>query len=181
MSEIQPDIGAAIRALRKRKGFSLNLLAEKTGIAASNLSSIELNKTSPTLHTLVRIASAFDLKVGQFLDQVVYRKAVIYKGDSKPDDPATPAAVTETILGGGPTDSIEARVTKLTPSRATVSLGRLDRDMLIYCIEGRASIQVSDEAFGLQPKDALLVYAGNELVLKTGPDEGASLLVVSAS
>ncbi|MBM4328793.1 MAG: helix-turn-helix transcriptional regulator, partial [Deltaproteobacteria bacterium] len=70
-------VGPNIRELRKRKGLSLPKLAKLTGIAASNLSSLELNKSSPTLNTLVRIAAAFNMKLGAFLDEVVYEKAVV--------------------------------------------------------------------------------------------------------
>ena len=49
LSEV--NIGAKIRWYRKRKNISLAQLSAVTGIAASNLSSIELNKTSPTLNT----------------------------------------------------------------------------------------------------------------------------------
>ena len=59
---MKPDainLGANIRASRNKRKMSLTELSEKTGIAASNLSSIELGKSSPTLNTLVKIAAAF--------------------------------------------------------------------------------------------------------------------------
>ncbi len=74
MNQSEIDAGAKIRSYRKRKGLSLTRLSEITGIAASNLSSLELNKTSPTLQTLARIADAFDVKISEFLDEIFYRK-----------------------------------------------------------------------------------------------------------
>ncbi len=63
MDRLTRGVGARIRLYRRKKNLSLTDLSRLTGIAASNLSSIELNKTSPTLNTLIKIADAFDMKV----------------------------------------------------------------------------------------------------------------------
>jgi transcriptional regulator with XRE-family HTH domain len=74
MSSSEIHVAEQIRAFRKKKKLSLTDLSKLTGIAASNLSSIELGKSSPTLNTLVKIASAFHLRAGLFLDEVCTRR-----------------------------------------------------------------------------------------------------------
>jgi transcriptional regulator with XRE-family HTH domain len=81
MGSADKDVGAKIRAFRQRKKLSLNDLSRATGIAPSNLSSMELGKSSPTLSTLVKIAEAFGLKAGAFLDEVLYGEAVFCARD----------------------------------------------------------------------------------------------------
>jgi transcriptional regulator with XRE-family HTH domain len=76
----EPNVGAKIRAFRKAKGLSLVELSKRTGIAPSNLSSIELNKSSPTLSTLLKIAHAFEMRLGEWLDEALYSKATLCSG-----------------------------------------------------------------------------------------------------
>lgn len=69
MAQLDWDVGSKIRIFRLRKKISLNELSRMTGIAVSNLSSMELGKSSPTLSTLVKIADAFEVRAGVFLDE----------------------------------------------------------------------------------------------------------------
>lgn len=60
-------LGARIRALRKKKGFTQQHLAEQVEIETSNISHIERGASKVGLSTLVRIANA----LGASLDDLV--------------------------------------------------------------------------------------------------------------
>lgn len=59
MSERENGIGAAIKAQRLVRGYTLAELAEKAGTSASYLSDIERGRTLPSLEKLHDIAEAF--------------------------------------------------------------------------------------------------------------------------
>lgn len=62
-------IGKKISQLRKRKGLSLTELADRAGIAKSNLSNIERNlNQNPSLNVLEKIASALHVELSELLD-----------------------------------------------------------------------------------------------------------------
>lgn len=61
--EPQPELGVAIRAQRKRHGFSQEGLASKAGIAPGTLSLIERGEANPTWGTVRRLAAALGVSV----------------------------------------------------------------------------------------------------------------------
>jgi len=62
------DIGYRIRELRKKRGFTLNDVAQKAGMQASNLSDIEKGKRDIRTQTLERIAHALRCSPSELID-----------------------------------------------------------------------------------------------------------------
>jgi XRE family transcriptional regulator, regulator of sulfur utilization len=59
----QPELGKAIRALRKKLGHSQESLAPKAGITPGTLSLIERGEANPTWGTVRQIAAALGVPV----------------------------------------------------------------------------------------------------------------------
>jgi len=59
----QKALGSAIRQLRKKKGDSLQVLAEEAGITKNMLSLIERGEGNPSWATVQRIAKALGVSV----------------------------------------------------------------------------------------------------------------------
>ena len=57
-----------VTALRKQHGFTLEQLAAASGVSRSMLSQIERGQANPTLAVTFRIARAFDLSIGELVD-----------------------------------------------------------------------------------------------------------------
>ena len=57
-----------IRQLRKRRGWTLDQLAELSGVSRSMLSQVERGAANPTLSVAFRIATAFGLSLGDLVD-----------------------------------------------------------------------------------------------------------------
>lgn len=57
-----------IRQLRKRRGWTLDQLAELSGVSRSMLSQVERGAANPTLAVAFRIATAFGLSLGDLVD-----------------------------------------------------------------------------------------------------------------
>lgn len=56
-----------VRELAKKKGWSMNLLADFAGMSRSNLSRIMNGKQSPTVRTLKRIAETLEVPLKDLL------------------------------------------------------------------------------------------------------------------
>jgi DNA-binding NtrC family response regulator len=65
-ARLNQEIGNKIRTLRKKKNLTLKKLANRTGLSVSLISQIELAKTSASVSTLYKIASALGIKIGYF-------------------------------------------------------------------------------------------------------------------
>lgn len=78
-------IGKKLRALRKKKGLTLQDVAEATGFSPSLISLIESENVSPPIATLARIAKVLDVNMGYFFaDEEDNRKIeVVRKGKGK--------------------------------------------------------------------------------------------------
>ncbi len=55
--------------LRQRHNFTLEQLAASTGVSRSMLSQIERGQANPTLAVTYRIAQAFDMSIGELVDE----------------------------------------------------------------------------------------------------------------
>jgi len=58
---------ATLRKARRDRGLTLHQVAEKTGVSYAGLSDIETGKQQPTLKTLERLATAYDLELSIML------------------------------------------------------------------------------------------------------------------
>ena len=63
------DLGAKIYEYRNRKGWTQTELARRAGIAQANLSNIEKGKRDLTVSTLIRVASALEVKPSQLIEE----------------------------------------------------------------------------------------------------------------
>jgi len=59
MADIPVTTGAIIRSLRKKRGWSLQDLSDRTGLSRSHLGKIETGKTRASVAMLTPIAAAF--------------------------------------------------------------------------------------------------------------------------
>jgi transcriptional regulator with XRE-family HTH domain len=69
-------IGQKLRALRLRRSMGLTQLGQRTGLSPALLSKIENGKLVPTIPTLLRIATVFDVTLDHFF-QNEHRRRII--------------------------------------------------------------------------------------------------------
>jgi DNA-binding XRE family transcriptional regulator len=179
MKDIDIDVGSKIRAYRKRKKLSLVELSRRTGIAASNLSAIELNKSSPTLITLAKIARAFGLRIGRFLDGVMYSKAVLCRGatqvmrKSSSSDSSTHLLTSEVAF-----NRMEAVLIVLKSGLQRVKAMEPGADRFLYCLDGAVTAAVDDQRYPLRPGDGFYLLPEAIASLEVADGEKAAILLV---
>jgi transcriptional regulator with XRE-family HTH domain len=62
-------IGPRVRKLRQERGFSLQELGRRSGLSAAAIHKIEGNSMTPTITTLLKLATALNKSVGFFVDE----------------------------------------------------------------------------------------------------------------
>jgi len=65
---ISRHLGARVKDLRKLRGWSLDALANASGVSRSMLSDIEREQANPTLAVTLRIAQAFGMSLGELIE-----------------------------------------------------------------------------------------------------------------
>ena len=64
------SLAASIKSIRIKKGLSQNKLAQRLGIPRTWASKVECGKTTPTLGSLVKLATALEVSVADLFDGV---------------------------------------------------------------------------------------------------------------
>ncbi|WP_394788302.1 cupin domain-containing protein [Rhodoferax sp.] len=68
MSDGQFDVGGRLRQVRSAAGWSQRQLAERAGVPPSQISTIEQNKSSPSVASLRKILSGLPLTMAEFFE-----------------------------------------------------------------------------------------------------------------
>ena len=63
------SLGIKVRALRRKRGLTLQELAASTGLSSSMLSMVERGRASPSIGTLVTVASALGVHMSALFDR----------------------------------------------------------------------------------------------------------------
>jgi transcriptional regulator with XRE-family HTH domain len=173
-------VGRKIRAYRKRRELSLNEVSRLTGIAASTLSAIELDKSSPTLATLLKLAAAFDMKVGPFVDEVLYAEAVLCRaGEGVPLETGADRTKALSLTNGLLLNRMDADLVELLPKAGPVSPGPKDKDRFLCCLKGEVSVMVNRESYVLREGDSLYIMPDAEASID-GSSKTSCVLVVTS-
>ena len=64
----QTAVGAKIKGLREFKNLSIEEVADRTGLSAEQIVSIESDENLPSLGPLIKVARALGVRLGTFLD-----------------------------------------------------------------------------------------------------------------
>jgi transcriptional regulator with XRE-family HTH domain len=64
---IAANVVRLLREEREKRGLSMNMVAQRSGLSHSIISLIERDLRNPTLDTLLRIAEAIDIDLGKII------------------------------------------------------------------------------------------------------------------
>lgn len=113
MVDVDARIAEQLGALRGRRGWSLERLAEASGVSRGMLSKIERGEVSATAALLSRVAAALEVPLSELLAPAEVPRAVQHKADRpRWQDPAT-GFVRETVsppLTGSAVEIVEVEL-----------------------------------------------------------------------
>lgn len=69
MKNVTDIISESLRVLRKKKGWSLDVASQNTQVSKAMLGQIERGESSPTIATLWKIATGFNVSLSYFVSQ----------------------------------------------------------------------------------------------------------------
>lgn len=156
-------IGKKIRELRKKAGFILQDLSDRTGLSKPLLSQIEKEVVSPPIATLLKISKALSVNIGFFFqDSYLEEKVVLVKKDES-------KVIDSRFFGreenGYYYEALAYKKSKKYMEPFLVEFKRKkveklsyfshDGDEFIYLLEGTLEFRTEDKQFILQPGDSL--------------------------
>lgn len=131
-------VGSRIKAFRKRRGYTLAVLAEKTGYTASFLSQVERDIKQPSMAALQTIATKLEVPIGDLFPARDEKVAMNCQPISDGFHIISAAERLEVIF-----PDLEARYSIITPQR-----GKHDKFKLLgiyMCLQPGQSVSTKEE------------------------------------
>lgn len=149
-------IGTKVRELRTGQGLTLQGLADMTGLSPSLLSLVERGKTSPSIGTLVSVAHALGVHMGDLVpgDQSVRESPVRRAADQRVF--STPGGVTRRVLRDDRGRGLEIAINEYAPGGHSA-----DRELhhggyeYGFVLDGLLTVELEGESLVLQPGDSI--------------------------
>jgi transcriptional regulator with XRE-family HTH domain len=77
---ISSQVARLLKMEREKRGFSLNLLAEKSGLSRQTITFVEEESRNPTLNTLFRMTLAMEIDPGELISKAARMASEDKKG-----------------------------------------------------------------------------------------------------
>ena len=175
------DVGHRLRTLREERGVSMRSLARSSGLSANALSMIERGRTSPSVSTLNKLATALEVPVTAFFRiEPERRKVVLCKAGERTRMPFLRG--TWEGLGG---ESFEGRVESFMVTLETGATsgphGMLHTGSeFVFCLRGKLEYEIENERYILEGGDSLIFAAKLQHRWRNpGPNVVNAIIVIS--
>lgn len=174
-----------IRHFRKKKNFSLETLAEASGVSRSMISKIERCETVPSTVILSKLAEALGVTFSQLMAPAIEREVVHIPAARQPilrdeESGFLRRCISPVLPGRG----IDWVLNTLPPNGETGNFvaHRRGVEEYIYVLRGRMRVSIGDQQVTLDQGDSLFFQAdADHSFLNLGKGQCEYFLVIDAS
>lgn len=169
-----------LKTLRTERGWSMDMLAKRSGVSRASLSRLENAEVSPTAHVLGKLCAAFGLTLSRLMHLVEDDFTPLIRRDQQPlwTDPETGFRRRQVSPPAGPLNAeglecdlpADTRIIYEQPPRPG-----LEHHLLL--IEGRLSVEVDGTVHPMQPGDCLRYRLFGPSAFETPTKSGARYLL----
>jgi transcriptional regulator with XRE-family HTH domain len=182
--DVNTRLARRLRALRDAQGWSLDALAERSGVSRSAISLIENGRSSPTATVLDKLATALDVAL-----------ASLFEDARAPDAPPSPVArVAEQPVWTDPASGyVRRNVSPALPSpiqlvdvvfpagaRVALEAGAPGVEQQVWMIDGTMEVSVGVERWRLDAGDCLAMRLDRPITYRNPGRRPARYLVALA-
>ena len=182
MSDDPADIRLAerLKALRLERGFSLDALAEESGVSRATLSRLENADVSPTAQVLGRLCAAYGLTMSRLMLMVEGEGAAVLRAKDQPvwHDRKT-GFIRRTVSPPAQGFAGEVVQGELKPG-ARITYDKEPRagiEHYFVMLEGALTFTANGQSFDLRAGDSLRVKLHGPTAFAASESEGAKYLI----
>lgn len=172
------SIGKKLRSLRTGLNLSQRELAQLAGISPNSVSLIERNEISPSVSTLQSLATALNIKVSYFFDDVSSEKVLLVKSGERPSiiNNGVEIQGTGKHLQGQAVEPFHVTIEPHASSgeRQVVHIGY----ELVCCQSGKIEYLIDGTTYRLEKGDFLVFDASLPHTWRNPHEEKAEFLLV---
>ena len=189
MSNNQTVIGSKIKGIRETKNISVEEVAERSGLTADQINSIENDQTLPSLGPLIKIARALGVRLGTFMDDSDALGPIVTRAEDREKDSSI-------SFSNGATDArrhmdyhplaqqkagrhMEPFIIDIHPDEAPkFQLSDHEGEEFIYVMEGQIEIVYGKETYVLNEGDSIFYDSIVKHHVHGAPGKSAKILAV---
>jgi len=185
--DINDRIAERVRTLRGARGFTLDALAEASGVSRSMISLIERGQSSPTASVLDKLAAGLDVTLAALFEDAMdgAPPSPLARQADQPvwQDPAS-GYVRRNLSPPGQAPALQlVEVSFPAGKRVAYDSAARDADIhqQVWLIAGVMELTVGDAVFRLQPGDCLAMRLDRPIVYRNPGRTAARYLVALAT
>lgn len=174
-------VSTRLRMLRKARRLTLRDLSKVSGLSVNTISLIEREKTSPTIVTLHKLATALGVGVTSFLEEETSKQVIFLRQAQRPFT-RSGKALLRSLGTGLVNQTMEPLLITLEPEADSgpEPMTHLGHE-LAFCLNGQISYEVNGKQYLLNPGDSLLFEASLPHRWRNEQSESSRLLMVVQS
>lgn len=178
--EIGQAIAQNLKRLRSERNLSLGQLAEASGVSKMMLSQVERGDANPTINTLWKIAAGLHVPYSALMDAPAPDVTVVRAADVEPHADHGGAYRLGCLFPSTPARDFELFVDELDAGAAHETGGHVaPSNEYLVVISGRLEMTVGEEAFELEPGDAICFDALQPHAYRTLGNETCRMVCVN--
>jgi transcriptional regulator with XRE-family HTH domain len=160
-AELTRRVAEMVRVLRKSRGYSLDDLAQRSGVSRASLSQIETAKTNPTIAILWKISAALGVSFATLLGQErAERVRVLRRADQQVLRSADGRMESRPLTPASSSPNVEVYELRLQPrSIAHSEPHAKGTTETLIVLAGSLKLKAGDEAHELAAGDAVFFLA----------------------
>jgi transcriptional regulator with XRE-family HTH domain len=159
----EADIGTRIQQIRRKKGFTLRVLAGKTNFSPGFLSKIENSKKAPSINTLMKLAKALNVRMADIFGETDPETSVTLVKKNERRELAREGNsfgyCYEALAPHFPNKRMDPYVLKDPPERKRKAIFQHEGQEMLYVLEGKTKFHHGDKEFVLEEGDCLYFNA----------------------
>lgn len=153
-AESTPLVGALIRARRRQLQFTLQTLADASGVSVGYLSQVERDHATPSLGTLAQIARALDVGIDYFISAPSAEDALTRAGQRARFSVDGTSISYERIGAEFPGNVLSSFILTVPPGYRSETVSH-EGEEIIFILDGQITQRLEDEEMVISAGDSL--------------------------
>jgi transcriptional regulator with XRE-family HTH domain len=175
------SIGNKIRMIRKEKGFTLETMANKTGLSKGLLSQVERGISQPSLDSLWKITRALEASIIHFFEDIDQKHVHVTRKEKRRQMVFPESTGTYSLLSSGGNAKLGMLEVRLQPGQMVMDkFVQAEGEECFVVTKGSVTVRVNDEEHVLGEGDSISFdSAKSHTIENTGEDEAVLIWAVT--
>ncbi|QQE75883.1 helix-turn-helix transcriptional regulator [Brevibacillus composti] len=171
------SIGHKIRMIRKERGFTLEIMANKTGLSKGLLSQVERGISQPSLDSLWKITKALEASIIHFFEDIDQKQVHVTKKAKRRQVVFPESSGTYALLSAGGSAKLGMLEVRLLPGQQVLDkFVQGEGEECFVVTAGRVTARFPDEEHVVEAGDSIAFDSTKVHSIENTGDEEAVLI-----